>query len=128
VEQIYLPSDGPLVVRATRVVDSTKEDYRHLGNELSLVIDENSSASSALIAQYNVLDDDIRRTIAGRRLPKPGTNPESALHIGFMRGHFSGDNERKEFIELLSSELPVHDLEVSHQIEYGLKIVDPAKD
>jgi hypothetical protein len=126
VESLYLSSDGPLIVRANRIVVSSKQNDSRVGAELALVID-NGSGASVLQAQRDVLLDAEMRMVAGRKLRKLAEGPIEALEMPFMRAPLMEDYQRKEFIELLDVELPVTDIEIG-PVEWKLSTVSHSLD
>ncbi len=114
VEALYVPPENGLTVRANRIVACTKP---HLGTEFALVIDDGAGAS-ALEAQHDMLMDAEMRMVAGRKLRKLAEDQaqtdvaSSALLMPFMRAPLEDDYQRVEFIEMLSADLPVHDIEI----------------
>ncbi len=120
VESLYRETDGPLLVRTNRIIATTRRDSR-LGTELALLVDDGSVAS-VLDAQSNVLLDAEAQMIAGRKLRRLANEPIAPLAIPFMRAPLLDDYHRKEFVELLSADLPVHNLEIG-RIEWKLNTV-----
>lgn len=112
VRELYANDEG-LYVRANRIVDCTKDDYRFLGAELALQI-EPVGAANLLIAESGIYNDQFRGWERADCLP-PG-EPDQPLLIPFMRAPFEGSDERDDFIDVLRPCLPVYGL--------GLKGID----
>ncbi len=121
VEDLYAATDGPIVVRANRIIISSKTIDRRIGNELALVIDEGSGAS-VLQAQQEVLLDAEMRMVAGRKLRKLAGTAIQALEMPFMRLPAMCESESQDIVNLLSADLPVHDIEIG-PIEWKLNTV-----
>lgn len=117
-------SGEPLMLRANRIVDSTKDDYRKLGTELALVLD-GGPAADVLEEQRENLMSASRGLNFAKRLP-PSDEPDPVLHLPFMCAPFAGPAQRDQFIELMSTELPVHGIVLS-SIEWTLKTRLPQK-
>lgn len=112
----------PLVMRANKIVDSTKDDYRGHGTELALVLD-GGPAARVLENQRDHLMSASQGINFMKRLP-PSDPPDPVLHLPFMCAPFAGQLQRDQFIELMSTELPVHEIALG-PIEWTLKTRAP---
>jgi hypothetical protein len=112
--------DQPLF-RSNQIVDSTSPDSAERGYELSLLV-EDGPVASLLMGQSTLLNDAAAKTVADDLLPRKdhNTNP---LQIPFMRAPFSSQAMRDEFIDALSTELPVHGMGL-RTIAYKHELVD----
>ena len=126
VENLYAQTDGPLLVRANKIVVVANSSDRRVASELALIIDEGSGAS-VLQAQQDVLLDAESRMIAGRKLQKLAGNAVQALAMPFMRLPPMPRSYQEGFVELLSAELPVHNIEIG-PIEWKLNTVAQIQD
>lgn len=111
VENIYLDDGQPLTVRSNRIVVSSRSDDERIGSEFALVIDAGSGAS-VLKAQQDVLKDAEGDIVTGRKLRRLSVGHADALEIPFMRAPLMEDSQREDFIQLLSTELPVFNIEI----------------
>ena len=127
VESLYVEAGSGLVVRANAIVPCTKPSDGHFGTELALVIDAGSGAS-ALEAQRDLLLDAVGRMVAGRKLRRLADDPIEPLQIPFMHVPLADDYHRKDFIELLSSDLPVHGIEIGADVKWKLNTVSYPED
>ncbi len=127
VEDLYALTDGPLLVRANKIVLLDKSNDKRTSGELALIIDDGSGAS-VLQAQQDVLLDAEVRSMAGRKLRKllGGTALAQALEMPFMRLPPLPLTQSQDMIDLLSADLPVHDIEIG-PIEWKLNTVSPHK-
>lgn len=116
--ELEYQTSEPLVMRAIKIVDSTKDDYRGLGTELALVLDD-GPAARLLEKQREILMSASQGINFTKRLP-PAEAPDPVLHLPFMSAPFAGTLQRDQFIELMSTELPVHEI-VLGPIEWALK-------
>lgn len=107
-EDAYKADDSGLYVRASRMVDCTKEDYAHLGTELALEI-EDGEVARMLNEQTELITDAAMRTMAGKRLPRP-KEPDNPRLIPIMHGQFKSLHAYEEFVEELQPELPVYEI------------------
>lgn len=121
VESLYVPDKEQLFVRAHRIVDCTKDDFRHLGTELALEIDAGSVADM-LVAQSSFIRDAAMRTNAAKGLPRPN-EPDTPALLPFMRVPFGSEADQTEFIEVLGSELPVYDVGLG-PVTYSSKMIE----
>lgn len=121
VEQLHVPDRRQLVARSSRVVDSTKDDFRHLGTELALMI-EPGAVADVLQAQSDLLNDAAMRTNAAKKLPRT-SDSDNPLRLPFMRASFANSKNLDEFVDILATELPVYDLRIT-PIVYRSNIVE----
>ncbi|MDL2341769.1 MAG: hypothetical protein QFB87_01675 [Patescibacteria group bacterium] len=121
VEDLYAATDGPIVVRANKIVIANKSMDPRIGQELALVVDEGSGAS-ILQAQQDVLLDAEMRMVSGRKLRKLAGTAIQALEMPFMRLPSMPESESQDIVNLLSADLPVHDIEIG-PIEWKLNTV-----
>ena len=111
VENLYAQSDGPLLVRANKIVVVTNTSDRRVASELALIIDEGSGAS-VLQAQQDLLYDAESRMVAGRKLQKLAGTAIQALAMPFMRLPPMPVAYQQDLVEQLAAELPVHNIEI----------------
>lgn len=108
VQELYVPRGEQPIFRANKIVDCTIDYPIRRGFELALLI-EPGPAADVLMAQSSLLNDAAARTNADKLLPRQ-SHDQSPLEIPFMRAPFSSEAVRDEYIEALSTELPVHGL------------------
>lgn len=121
VQEIYVPNGEQPVFRANKIVDCTIEGSGHPGFELALLI-ESGPAADVLLGQSALLNEAASRTNADKLLPHQ-SHDASPLEIPFMRAPFNTEADRDEYIEALSTELPVHSLGL-RAIAYKHALVD----
>lgn len=121
VQELYVPGDQQPLFRANKIVDCTIEGSGHRGFELALLI-ESGPAANVLMAQSGLLNEAASRTNADKLLPQQ-VHEASPLEIPFMRAPFSTEADRDEFIEALSTELPVHGMGL-RAIAYKHALID----
>ncbi|MEO7364651.1 MAG: hypothetical protein ABIV43_04080 [Candidatus Saccharimonadales bacterium] len=115
VESLYYEKQQPMLARANEIGLSVQPYPRVYGSEFSLLIDsQEGHVADVLLAQEEMLHQVSINTAAGKKLPRNKFYPGRALHIPFMRLPIAADNEtmQKEFTELLSTDLPVHNLDI----------------
>lgn len=110
IEDLYM-QDGEeggararLLVRASRIIETTEEDYKANGTELGLELEDNSGYE-ALDAQRGILDDRAKGLNAARGLVRP-LHQDARLVIPFMVAPFDSAGQRDEFIDSLAAEDP----------------------
>lgn len=111
VETLYTARDHGLLVRANRIEAAPYPGNARLGTELSLVVDDGPGAS-ILKAQRDLVMDTEKEILAGRKLSRLAEQPIQALLMPFMRAPFTSEHEREAFVELLATDLPVHDIHI----------------
>lgn len=111
-----------LLVRASRIIETTEDDYRAGGTELGLELDENPGYA-ALEGQRGLLDDRAKGLNAAKSLVRP-LHQDRKLVIPFMVAPFDSEGQRDDFIDRLSVEepllLPVYGMDVG-PIQWQLK-------
>ncbi len=110
----------PLTISANNIVVSTKGQYQGHGTELSLSLDE-SEVASYLVSESGAYITQAAKINFARRLSWVD-NDEQARQVPFMTAPFRSEAQTKEFIEQLSTVLPVVDMEVSRKLSWGREL------
>ena len=121
IQDNYIPEGDQPVFRADKIVDSTTEDPTRRGYELALLVAPGPVAE-VLEGQSGALNDEVSKRNANTRLPQEDFEADP-LKISFMRAPFVNAAVRDEYIEALSSELPVHGLGLK-AVSYKHDLVD----
>jgi hypothetical protein len=121
VQDFYIPKGEQPVFRANRIVDCTIDDPARRGFELALLI-EPGPVADVLLGQSNLLEEAAARKNADKLLPRQD-HSASPLEIPFMRAPFKSEVDRNEYIDALSTELPVHGLGLK-AISYKHELID----
>jgi hypothetical protein len=121
IQDNYIPEDDQPLFRADKIVDCTTEDPARRGFELALLVTPGPTAD-VLEGQSGALKDEVSKRNANKLLPSEDheVNP---LEIPFMRAPFISGAVRDEYIQALSSELPVHGMGL-RAVEYKHGLVD----
>jgi hypothetical protein len=115
VENLYYVKDEPMLARANDIDLSVQLYPYNYGTEFALQLDANEGPlADMLLAQEEMLYKEASRTSAGKKLARNYFQPGRVLSVPFAHLPISPDDRVgcNDFIELLSADLPVHNLAI----------------